>query len=93
MSFVLGANLPWIRYGGDFGANAWSPEGGLSTRPDDRQRALTVLLRLRDLGVTRVRWFFLCDLRAGVRFREDSIARFGGTSTRRSRSSSARGCC
>ncbi len=25
MSFVLGANLPWVRYGGDFGANAWSP--------------------------------------------------------------------
>ena len=70
MSFVLGANLPWIRYGGDFGANAWSPEGGLSTRPDDRQRALNVLLRLRDLGVTRLRWFFLCDLRAGVRFRD-----------------------
>ena len=71
MSFVLGANLPWIRYGGDFGANAWSPDGGLSTRPDDRQRALSVLLRLRDLGVTRLRWFFLCDLRAGVRFRDD----------------------
>lgn len=71
MSFILGANLPWIRYGGDFGRNAWSPEGGLSTRPDDRQRALDVLLRLRDLGVTRVRWFFLCDLRAGVRFRDD----------------------
>ena len=71
MSFVLGANLPWIRYGGDFGANAWSLAGGLSTRPDDRQRALGVLLRLRDLGVTRLRWFFLCDLRAGVRFRDD----------------------
>jgi hypothetical protein len=71
MSFVLGANLPWIRYGGDLGANAWSPEGGLSTRPDDCQRALDVLRRLRDLGVSRVRWFFLCDLRAGVRFHAD----------------------
>ena len=47
MSFVLGANLPWVRYGGDFGANAWSPEGGLSTRPADQQRVLDVLLRLR----------------------------------------------
>jgi hypothetical protein len=71
MSFVLGANLPWIRYGGDFGANNWSPEGGLATRPDDQRRALDVLLRLRDLGLTRLRWFFLCDLRAGVRFHAD----------------------
>ena len=73
MSFALGANLPWIRYGGDFGANSWSPDGGLATRPDDQRRALDVLLRLRDLGLTRLRWFFLCDLRAGVRFRENGM--------------------
>ena len=40
MSFVLGANLPWVRYGGDFGANAWSPGGGLATRPADQHRVL-----------------------------------------------------
>lgn len=73
MSFVLGANLPWIRYGGDFGANSWSPDGGLATRPDDQRRVLDVLLRLRDLGLTRLRWFFLCDLRAGVRFRNTGL--------------------
>ncbi len=71
MSFILGANLPWVRYGGDFGANAWSPQGGLATRPADQQRVLDVLLRLREAGVTRLRWFFLCDGRAGIRFRED----------------------
>ena len=71
MSFDLGANLPWVRYGGDFGANAWSPGGGLATRPADQQRVLDVLLQLRQAGVTRLRWFFLCDGRAGIRFGED----------------------
>ena len=71
MSFHLGANLPWVRYGGDFGANAWSPDGGLATRKADRQRVLDVLLRLREAGVTQLRWFFLCDARAGIRFRDD----------------------
>jgi len=71
MSFVLGANLPWARYGGDFGANVWSPEGGLATRSDDQQRVADVLSRLRDAGVTHLRWFLLCDARAGIRFRED----------------------
>jgi len=71
MSFDLGANLPWVHYGGDFGANAWSPGGGLATRPADQQRVLDVLLQLRQAGVTRLRWFFLCDGRAGIRFRDD----------------------
>ena len=71
MSFVLGANLPWVRYGGDFGANAWSPGGGLACRSADRHRVHDVLLRLRQSGVTHLRWFFLCDARAGIRFRAD----------------------
>lgn len=71
MSFILGANLPWVRYGGDFGANAWSPDGGLAARPSDQQRALDLLLRLAAHGVTHLRWFFLCDLRAGVRLADD----------------------
>ena len=25
--FLVGVNLPWMHYGGDFGANAWSPDG------------------------------------------------------------------
>lgn len=71
MSFAIGVNLPWVRYGGDFGTNLWSPEGGLSTRQDDQRRVLDVLLRLRELGISRLRWFFLCDARAGVRFSDD----------------------
>ena len=66
--FTVGANLPWVRYGGDIGANAWSPAGGLATRPADRQRLDRLLERLAAAGVTALRWFFLCDLRAGVRF-------------------------
>ena len=30
LPFLSGANLPWLRYGGDFGANAWSPAGGMA---------------------------------------------------------------
>lgn len=61
-----GLNLPWIRYGGDFGANAWSPRGGLSTRPtDDVRRALE---RAAAAGAQVVRWFVLCDGRAGITF-------------------------
>ena len=71
MSFVVGANLPWVRYGGDFGANAWSMQGGLATRVEDRKLTADVLSRLADAGVTRLRWFFFCDLRAGVRFSPD----------------------
>lgn len=63
--FLRGVNLPWIRYGGDFGANAWWPEGGVGTPP---QRAVMndVLARAADRGVEAVRWFALCDGRAGI---------------------------
>ncbi len=61
-----GVNLPWIRYGGDFGANAWSPAGGLSTRDrDDLHRSLD---RAAAAGADVVRWFVLCDGRAGITF-------------------------
>lgn len=63
--FVVGANLPWIDYGGDVGANAWSPEGGLS-RPARAARLDTVLARAAEGGITIVRWFLLCDGRAGI---------------------------
>ena len=66
-SFVRGANLPWLRYGGDFGANGWSPEGGLAARGVPRE-IRTDLDRLRSGGTTWVRWFVLCDGRAGIRF-------------------------
>lgn len=67
--FLLGANLPWVRYG-DFGANAWQPHGGLSRRTDlDAVEALLVTLAAR--GVRALRWFLLCDGRAGIRFAAD----------------------
>jgi hypothetical protein len=66
--FTVGANLPWIAYGGDFGANAWRPAGGVHTRLDDLLRALD---RLALAGIRRIRWFMLCDGRAGIRFAPD----------------------
>jgi hypothetical protein len=67
--FLIGANLPWLQYG-EFGANAWNPRGGLGCRSDyDQIRA-----RLRDVadsGVRALRWFLLCDGRAGIRFGPD----------------------
>lgn len=66
--FTVGANLPWIAYGGDFGANAWRPAGGVHTRVDELIRALD---RTAATGVRRLRWFMLCDGRAGIRFASD----------------------
>ncbi len=64
-----GINLPWLRYGGDFGANAWSPSGGLATRDrDDLHRALDAA---KASGAELVRWFVLCDGRAGFTFDAD----------------------
>jgi hypothetical protein len=66
--FFVGANLPWIDYGCDFGANAWHPQGGLGARPDARSRFEDALDRLVADGVSIVRLFLLCDGRAGIRF-------------------------
>lgn len=65
-AFLLGANLPWVQYG-EFGANAWQPRGGLSRRAD-LARVAEHLAGLRRHGMTAVRWFLLCDGRAGIRF-------------------------
>lgn len=67
--FVVGANLPWISYG-EFGANAWQPQGGLH-RPEQQAKLAATLDRLHAVGVTNVRWWLLCDGRAGVRFAPD----------------------
>jgi hypothetical protein len=69
-SFLLGANLPWIRYGTDFGSNKWHPEGGVA-RCD---RLDSLLARVADDGIEAVRWFLLCDGRAGIRFNDDGGA-------------------
>lgn len=72
--FLLGANLPWVRYGADVGRNAWHPEGGIAAHPDPA-RLLQLLLVLREHGVRCVRWFLLCDGRSGIRFGADGTPR------------------
>ena len=67
-TFEVGANLPWISYGGDFGANAWRPAGGVRHRLDEVAGALA---RAANAGLRRIRWFMLCDGRAGIRFDAD----------------------
>ncbi len=66
-----GVNLPWIRYGGDFGANAWSPAGGLARRADAtlHQR----LAQAAAAGAELVRWFVLTDGRAGLTFDDAGV--------------------
>jgi hypothetical protein len=64
--FLLGANLPWVRYGCDFGRNAWNA-GGLSRR-NGRDRVQALLSDLAARGVTAVRWFVFCDGRSGIDF-------------------------
>ncbi len=64
--FVNGVNLPWLSYGNDFGASAWRPAGGVGD-PLLRAKLRDHLSRLRDDGIALVRWFALCDARAGVR--------------------------
>ena len=64
--FVVGVNLPWLSYGGDFGANAWHPRGGIA-RPELRRRVDETFARLADSGLSTVRWWLLGDGRAGLR--------------------------
>ena len=67
--FLTGANLPWIHYGIDFGANAWRPDGGVA-QPEERARLENAFEQLAASGVEYVRWFLLCDGRAGIQFSE-----------------------
>lgn len=68
--FVLGVNLPWRSYGGDFGANAWQPSGGIA-RGETRGLLEDVFAGLAASGIRWVRWFLLCDGRAGIVWRPD----------------------
>lgn len=65
--FLLGANLPWIHYGIDFGANAWRPDGGVSS-PEEQAQLDTAFAQVAASGIGYVRWFLLCDGRAGIEF-------------------------
>ncbi|MDB5098299.1 MAG: Endo-beta-mannanase [Cyanobacteria bacterium RYN_339] len=68
--FVLGANLPWLQYGGDFGANAWNPKGGVA-QPERAAELEGAMAQLQAKGVTHLRWWLLGDGRNGVRFARD----------------------
>jgi hypothetical protein len=76
---VVGANLPWLDYGQDFGANAWQPRGGLA-RAERRERLRRALLDLAASGAALVRWWLLGDGRAGLR--EDGEGRIAGLDDR-----------
>jgi hypothetical protein len=65
--FLIGANLPWVHYGIDFGANAWRPDGGVG-QPEEHAQLEVVFAELAASGVRYVRWFLFCDGRAGIRF-------------------------
>jgi len=64
---LTGANLPWVHYGIDFGANAWRPEGGVS-QPEELAMLDITFARLAASGMSWIRWFLFCDGRAGIRF-------------------------
>jgi hypothetical protein len=66
-TFLVGANLPWLHYGIDFGANAWRPEGGVS-QPEELRDLDVSFQKLASSGVKAVRWFLFCDGRAGIDF-------------------------
>jgi hypothetical protein len=70
--FLIGANLPWVHYGIDFGANAWRPDGGVA-QPDERARLEITFAHLAASGVRYVRWFLFCDGRAGIVWAERPI--------------------
>lgn len=69
-NFMTGANLPWVNYGHDFGANANNPGGGIA-RPENREKLARTLDRLDAQGVKHLRWFMLCDGRSGIRYDKD----------------------
>jgi hypothetical protein len=61
----VGANLPWLDYGQDFGGSAWRPSGGVAV-PERRERLRRELDRLARSGATLVRLWLLGDGRAGL---------------------------
>ncbi|MGH9147136.1 MAG: hypothetical protein ACRD1Q_10535 [Vicinamibacterales bacterium] len=72
--FVIGANLPWIRYGIDFGANLWRRHGGVA-QSDTLALLDDKLAQVAAAHISIVRWFLLCDGRAGIEFSADSRPR------------------
>jgi len=67
--FVLGANYPWLNYGGDFGTNVWG-HSGLS-EPSNTAALDQDFLWFEQHNIRFVRWFLFCDGRAGLVFNPD----------------------
>jgi hypothetical protein len=68
--FLMGANLPWVHYGIDFGANGWCPEGGVAHDQTELDAAFD---KLAAAGIQVVRWFLFCDGRAGIHFSDSGM--------------------
>jgi hypothetical protein len=62
---VVGANLPWLDYGQDFGRSAWQPAGGVA-QPARRERLRRELGELAASGASLVRLWLLGDGRSGL---------------------------
>jgi len=62
---VVGANLPWLDYGQDFGASAWRPDGGVAV-PARLELLGAELARLAAAGASLIRLWLLADGRAGL---------------------------
>lgn len=62
--FLLGANYPWLNYGGDFGANSWGTYGVHTKGPEIGAH----FDQLENYGARVVRWFVFTDGRAGLAF-------------------------
>jgi hypothetical protein len=65
--FLLGANYPWLNYGGDFGANNWGTYGVHTKGPEIGAD----FDAMKGYGVRVVRWFVFTDGRAGISFAGD----------------------
>jgi hypothetical protein len=78
--FLTGANLPWVHYGIDFGANTWRPDGGVA-QTEQRAQLEAVFATLAASGVHYVRWFLFCDGRAGITFSDGGPSLTAGRPT------------
>ncbi|WP_143140709.1 cellulase family glycosylhydrolase [Nannocystis exedens] len=65
--FLLGANYPWLNYGGDFGGNNWGTYGVHTEQAEVGAH----FDAMRGYGLRVARWFVFTDGRAGISFTGD----------------------
>jgi hypothetical protein len=70
-AFLAGVNYPWYNYGSDFGSNAWGHQG--VSKPEVQAAVAADFDFLKSKGVNTVRWFLLCDGRAGLSFDQNGL--------------------